>query len=125
MTRADLDFTPKGTSFVDINLAGDQIVVSSWLYLAIPFCSDHPYIYFKVEFAGMAPLLKNLAVRKAPALNCFNQNTFLTNLARPLSNLKPYPASLSPPVSTELHIVNLSAALVSCAISTKVKVCDG
>ena len=26
--RADLDFVPKGTYFVDITLAGDQIVVS-------------------------------------------------------------------------------------------------
>jgi hypothetical protein len=29
--RADLDFLPKGTSFVDITLTGDQIVVSRWL----------------------------------------------------------------------------------------------
>jgi hypothetical protein len=52
--RAKIDFAPKGTAFIDLALAGDQIVVSWWLYLAIPSLSEHPYIYFEVDFSGMA-----------------------------------------------------------------------
>ena len=117
--RADLDFVPKGTSFVDITLAGDKIVVSRWLYLAFPSLSDHPYIYFEVEFAGMAPPPANpSAARKAPAINRINKTTFL---ARSLPNLESHIVSVPSPGSTELDILNLSDLLVSCATSAKVK----
>jgi hypothetical protein len=105
--RADLDFVPKGTPFVDITLAGDQIVVSRWLYLAFFSLSDHPYIYFEVELDGMAPPPTNpSAVRKAPPLSCINKTTFLGNLARSLPNLEPHLVCVPSPGSTELDIVS-------------------
>jgi hypothetical protein len=120
--HADLDFIPKGTSFVDITLAGDQIVVSRWLYLAFLSLSDHPYIYFEVEFAGMAPPPVNpSAARKASDLNCINRTTFLDNLARSLPNFESHIVSFPSPGSTDFDILNLSAVLVSCASSAKVK----
>jgi hypothetical protein len=72
--RADLNFVPKGTPFVYITLAGDQIVVSRWLYLGFSSISDHPYIYFEVELDGMASQPTNpSAARKASALSCINK----------------------------------------------------
>lgn len=120
--RADLDFVPTGTSFVDITLAGDQIVVSRWQYLAIPSLSDHPYIYFEVEIAGMAPPPTNPSVaRRAPALSGINKTPFLANLTRLLPSLEQHLVSVSSLETTELEIVKLSTVLVSCAVSAKMK----
>jgi hypothetical protein len=106
--HADLDFIPKGTSFVDITLAGDQIVVSRWLYLAFPSLSDHPYIYFEVGFAGMAPPPATpAAARKALALNCITRATFLDNLARSLPNFESHMVSFPSPGSTDLGILSV------------------
>jgi hypothetical protein len=39
--KAELDFVPKGTSFVDITVVGDQINVGRWIFLEVPSLSDH------------------------------------------------------------------------------------
>ncbi len=70
----------------------------------------------------MAPPPANpAAARKAPALNCINRATFLDNLARSLPNFESHMVSFPSPGSTDLGIFNLSAVLVSCASSAKVK----
>jgi hypothetical protein len=34
--RADLDFVPGGTSFIDVTLVGDRVNIHRWSYLAMP-----------------------------------------------------------------------------------------
>ncbi len=46
--RCELDFIPGGTSFLDITLGTDDIVLPRWFFPAIPSLSDHPYIYFEI-----------------------------------------------------------------------------
>ena len=49
----ELDFTPGGTAFVDVTLAGDQTFIPRWLFLAMPSMSDHPYVFFKIRISGL------------------------------------------------------------------------
>ena len=54
--KADLDFVPRGTSFVDITVAGDRVNVTRWIFLELHSLSDHPYIYFEVPLSPPTPL---------------------------------------------------------------------
>lgn len=63
--RAQLDFVPGNTSFLDLTLAGDKVNISHWRFLSTPSCSNHPYVYFEVVATlparrGAADRLKSL-----------------------------------------------------------------
>ena len=59
--KADLDFVPRGTSFVDITVAGDRVNVTRWIFLELHSLSDHPYIYFEVPLSPPTPLSSSKA----------------------------------------------------------------
>ena len=49
ISKQSLDFVPRGTSFVEVTLAGDLIRIPRWLFLPFASLSDHPFLYFEVE----------------------------------------------------------------------------
>jgi hypothetical protein len=49
----ECEFSPVGTSFIDITLAGDKIANNSWSYLDLPSLSDHPYTKFDLGLSSL------------------------------------------------------------------------
>ena len=91
--RDVLDFIPGGTSFVDITLTGGQVNVTRWLFLSMPFLSDHPYIYFEVKMCALPPLPRKVA----PSLAGLDKITFSAKVKQRMSNWHLPPSSFCTP----------------------------
>ncbi|EFX62974.1 hypothetical protein DAPPUDRAFT_119650 [Daphnia pulex] len=115
----ELDFVPGDTSFVDLTLAGDQVKILRWLFLAIPSLSDHPYIFFEISHSAFVKIQRKPAHLKLPSVLNINADIFSSNLAKSLSRL-PSPAGMTTEASIEHNISSLVSVLSSCALSARI-----
>lgn len=74
----------------------------------MPFLNDHPYIYFEVETAGLAPLRKNDGDKKGPSFDCINRQKYFLSLSQSLSKWESHHVSVSSSESIELLIGRIS-----------------
>lgn len=115
---SDLDFTPGGTSFLDVTLAGDKVVVSHWFFPSIPSLSDHPYIYFKISRACHASRFKqSTPIPRVPSISRINLVKFSAQLS---AGLKSIPLPLSPSKrDIDLLITDVSSLISVSARNSK------
>ncbi len=116
----ECSFTPVGTSFIDITLAGDKIANTSWSYLDFPSLSDHPYITFNFSlFSPSRPKLRTQhAQHRAPKLQQITIEPLLHRLSTSI-------CSADLPLTTRDQTKNsnskLSHLITDCAIRSKIK----
>lgn len=72
--KADLDFKPAGTTFVDLTVYGDLIKLSNWRFLPLPSLSDHPFVYFEILTSiTKSPKKRGSNSEKVPKLTNINK----------------------------------------------------
>lgn len=116
--RAQLDFVPGNTLFLDLTLAGDKVRVSHWRFLSTPSCSDHPYVYFEVMVSP--PVRRGVASRckRVPPVSQLN----LSDLKKCISSkidLHPAQTVLASETALETRISNLSSLISASAHQCK------
>lgn len=111
----ECEFTPVGTSFIDITLAGDKIANNSWSYLDLPSLSDHPYITFDFGLSSFSTP-KPKSTHRVPKLQQIMIEPLLIKLSNSLCNTN---LPLTTRSQTENSIVKLSQAITENAIKCK------
>jgi hypothetical protein len=118
--KAELDFVPKGTSFVDITVVDDQINVGRWIFLEVPSLSNHPYIYFEISISP--PALHNCGKAKknlVPHFDVVDHKLFDTKLNSEIERWTSAD-SLVTHSAIELYADPIASSIATCAKSAKI-----
>ncbi len=113
--KADLEFKPAATTFVDLTVHGDLIKLSNWRFLPLPSLSDHPFIYFEIlTTITKSPKKRGSNSEKVPKLTNINKQRYLSLLPLELNTHSPTISHPSVP-NILVEIEQISAAIVKCA----------
>lgn len=78
--RENLPFVPAATSFVDVTLRGDNIVMESWRFLEDYSLSDHPYIFMSIRKQQHQRYAQSTGMMRAPRVGAIDKETFKRNI---------------------------------------------
>ena len=94
---SDLDFTPGGTSFLDVTLAGNKVVVSRWFFLlsfyTLALRSSLHIVLWNLRACYASRIKKSTSTPTVPPISRINLSKFSAQLS---VALKSFPLSLSP-----------------------------
>ncbi len=119
VSKESLDFVPAGTGFIDLTLAGDQVVIPRWLFLPLPSLSDHPFLFFEIKLNSPIPTKLHPASSRSglnaiPHVSKINKQVYLDLLRNELSSM-PSDGTLAVSKSDVPHMID---SLTECIVKS-------
>jgi len=114
---ASLAFAPIETSFIDVTLVGNAVIIDNWHFPDIPSLSDHPFIAYDLSCSAPQSARSNRAFNFLPPLQNIDKEKFQTTLRaifvkRKLSLIategSPSPSSIDDAVQLIVDIITQS-----------------
>ncbi len=115
---SELDYVPPKTSFVDLTLVGNSVMVQRWMFLSFESFSDHPYIYFEISCKPLPRAPAKRAVFKLPNIASLNEQIFRSHLSNTLKGRLPL-ALPSTPETVQSSVQELCDMIAHSAVAAK------